>query len=260
MPDQVDDAVPDQEHDAGQTHTSPADSPAVAAPADSPAVAAPRRGWFRRHKMLTGVITTAVAGIAVVGAANIWVRADASAHTFRTADAPAAPVALVLGAGLLPDGTPSQYLRDRLDDAITLFRSGTVRALLVSGDNGTITHDEPTAMMEYLVAHGVPAAQVVRDYAGFDTYDSCLRAKKVFGVTRALVVTQEFHLPRAVFLCRQVGIDADGVADPHPGGVRTEFVLREVPGSVKAAWDAIWQPDPKFLGPFEPALGQAAGG
>jgi len=92
-------------------------------------------------------------------------------------------------------------------------------------------------MMTHLVAQGIPASQVIRDYAGFDTYDSCVRAKIIFGVTRALVVTQEFHLPRAVFLCRQAGIAADGVADPRPGGLRPEFVLREIPGSVKADWD-----------------------
>ncbi len=193
-------------------------------------------------------------GAGVLGASFAWVRIDSSAHLYRTDTAPTAPVALVLGAGLRPDGTPSQYLQDRLDDAATLYRNGTVTALLVSGDNGTTDHDEPTAMRDYLAAHGVPAQQVIRDYAGFDTYDSCVRAKQIFGVTRALVVTQEFHLPRAVFLCRQAGIDAAGVADPHPGGVGLRFTVRELPAAVKASWDAIWRPDPKFLGPQEPDL------
>lgn len=87
-----------------------------------------------------------------------------------------------------------------------------------------------------------------------------MRAKKIFGVTRALVVTQTYHLPRAVFLCRQAGIDATGVADSHPGDpVRAMFRLREIPASVQAAWDAIWQPKPKFLGNTETSLSAAIG-
>lgn len=218
------------------------------------------RAWIRRHRLLAAAIGTVSAVIVVTAAANIWVRADASAHEYSTADAPNAPVALVLGAGLKADGTPSPYLQDRLDDALALYRGGKVTALLVSGDNGTATHDEPTAMMDYLVAHGVPAAQVVRDYAGFDTYDSCVRAKKIFGVTKALVVTQTYHLPRAVFLCRQAGIDATGVADPHPADpVGLVFTVREIPASVEAGWDALWQPSPKFLGNTETSLSAAVG-
>ena len=126
--------------------------------------------------------------------------------------------------------------------------------LLVSGDNGTTSHDEPTAMRDYLVQHGVPSDKVVLDYAGFDTWDSCVRAKKIFGVDRALVVTQQFHLARAVFLCRPAGIDADGVADAHDVGNRVSFALREIPAAVKAGWDAILHPDPRFLGAPEPGV------
>lgn len=94
---------------------------------------------------------------------------------------------------------------------------------------------------------------MARDHAGFDTYDSCVRAKKIFGVTKPLGVTQTYHLPRAVFLCRQAGIDATGVADPHPADpVRMVFTVREIPASVEAAWDAIRQPSPKFLGNTKP--------
>jgi len=245
---------------SAETGTDAADAGAGTADAGESTTKTRRPGRLRRHPVLAVVVAAVITAVLILGAANIWVRAAASSHSYRTADAPSAPVALVLVAGLRVDGSPSQYLQDRLDDAITLYRAGKVRALLVSGDNGSLNHDEPTAMMTYLVAQDIPASQVIRDYAGFDTYDSCVRAKKIFGVTRALVVTQEFHLPRAVFLCRQAGIAADGVADPRPSGVRPEFVLREIPGSVKAAWDAIWQPDPKYLGPAEPALRVAAGG
>jgi vancomycin permeability regulator SanA len=203
----------------------------------------------------------AVFGLAllVVGGSYAWTRMDAAGHEFSVAGAPTTDVAMVLGAGLRPDGTPSEYLRYRLDDAAALYAAGKVKVLLVSGDNRTTGYDEPTAMMSYLVAHGVPAEKVVRDFAGQDTYDSCVRAKQIFGVTRAIVVTLQFHLARAVFLCRQVGIDTDGVADEHPL-VGPGPTIREVPAAVKAAWDAVWQPDPRHLGPAETGVQTALAG
>lgn len=217
----------------------------------------PRRRLLRR--VIVGVAVLATAAVVVVGASYAWVRIDAGDHEFTVAQAPSAEVALVLGAGLRADGTPSEYLRYRLDDAAALFKAGKVKVLLVSGDNRTAEHDEPTAMRNYLVAQGVPVDKVVLDFAGQDTYDSCFRAKEIFGVTRLLVVTQQFHLARAVFLCRQVGIDSDGVADPHPL-VTTSPEIREVPAAVKAAWDAIWQPDPRHLGPREDGVTTALAG
>jgi vancomycin permeability regulator SanA len=214
----------------------------------------------RRPRIVRTVALLGVLGAAVIGASNLWVRVSAAGHEYSVAGAPSAPVALVLGAGLTPAGTPSPALQVRLDDAAALYRLGKVSALLVSGDNGTVTHDEPTAMRDYLVAHGVPAGKVVRDYAGFDTWDSCVRAKKIFGVDRALVVTQQYHLPRAVFLCRRAGIDADGAADPHPDAARLSFTLREIPAAVNAAWDAVFTPAPRFLGAAEPGVRQAVGG
>jgi vancomycin permeability regulator SanA len=255
----------EQQGGQGSDVAAPGDSPDLPTdsasaghpPVDRSAAAVPRRHWLRRHPVVTGATGVVLLAVLVLGLSYAWVRTDSADHLYRTDTAPSAPVALVLGAGLRPDGSPSQYLQDRLDDAATLYRNGRVSALLVSGDNGTTTHDEPTAMRDYLAAHGVPAAQIIRDYAGFDTHDSCVRAKRIFGVDRALVVTQEFHLPRAVFLCRQAGIEAAGVADPHPGGVGLRFTLREIPAAVKAAWDAIWEPDPKFLGPQETDLAAA---
>jgi len=244
MTDPSPDAVPGQPAaESPPRHTEPE------LPATDPAP--PGRSRGRRGRLLL-VAAAAVLGIAVlvVGGSYAWVRIDSSGHRFRVTDAPTADVALVLGAGLRQDGTPSEYLRYRLDDAAALYAAGKAKVLLVSGDNRVADYDEPTAMQDYLVAAGVPRDRIVRDFAGQDTYDSCVRAKEIFGVTRALVVTQEFHLPRAVFLCRQAGIDADGVADEHRI-VTTTPVLREIPAATKAAWDAIWQPDPRHLGPVE---------
>lgn len=216
--------------------------------------AQPRR---TRRRILIIAAAVVVLLATVTAASNIWVRASTSAHRFGLADAPEAPVALVLGAGLRPDGTPSPALRARLDDAAALYQKGTVQVLLVSGDNGTTDHDEPTAMRDYLVTQGVPTSKVVLDYAGFSTWDSCVRAREVFGVGRVLVVTQEFHLPRAVFLCRHAGLDADGAAGEHPDVDLTSFALREIPADVKAAWSAIAHPSPQYLGPHETGVDDA---
>src|SRR5207302_191038 len=131
---------------------------------------------------------------------------------------PAAPVALVLGALVSPDGTPSDFLVARLALAQRLYATGKVKVLLVSGDHSRPDYDEPDTMRTWLVSHGVPARKVVVDYAGFDTYDSCARANRIFGVHRAIVVTQTYHLDRSVSLCRALGIDADGVGDASVRG------------------------------------------
>jgi len=157
-------------------------------------------------------------------------------------DAGPAPVALVLGAGLRPDGSPSTYLRRRLDAAQTLYDRDQVQVILVSGDNSTPYHDEPAAMRDYLVAAGVPESAIVLDDAGLDTHDSCVRAHDVFGVDQAVVLTQSYHLRRALFSCQAAGIDATGVgvssASVHPSQAVT-WRLREIPASYKALWDAL---------------------
>ena len=165
-------------------------------------------------------------------------------------------VALVLGAGLTKDGTVTWFLRDRLDAAITLYREGKVDGLLLSGDNHVSTHDEPGAMRSYALSQDVPAGAITLDYAGFDTYDSCYRARYIFGVRSAEVVTQRYHAPRAVYLCRAVGIDADGLGVRDWGRVPTakliHYQAREVLADVKAMWDAdVSKPSPTYMGRHE---------
>ncbi|MGL5862252.1 MAG: SanA/YdcF family protein, partial [Phycicoccus sp.] len=140
-----------------------------------------------------------------------------------------------------------------------LVEDGRARVALVSGDNRFVDYDEPTAMLDGLVERGVPASAVVRDFAGRDTYDSCVRARRIFGVDRVLVVSQGYHLPRAVAICRAVGLDADGVGDWTAERYRADWVrgtVREVPASVKAALDVLSRRDP-VLGPAEPGVRDA---
>src|SRR5262249_27661370 len=155
----------------------------------------------------------ALATFVTTEASVAWVRAEAADHIFTESTVSPAPVALVLGAQVDPGGTPSPFLAARLEVARRLYAAGQVRAILVSGDHMRWEYDEPEAMRTWLVERGVPAAKVVLDYAGFDTYDSCARAVRIFGVTKAIIVTQTYHLPRAVTLCRRLGMDASGVGD-----------------------------------------------
>jgi vancomycin permeability regulator SanA len=170
------------------------------------------------------------------------------------------PVAIVFGASVYPDGTPSPYLKARLDLAHDLYAAGTVRAVLVTGDNGTRSYDETTAMRRYLIGRGVPETKVVGDYAGFDTYDSCVRAKRIFGVDRAILTSQSYHLPRAVAVCRSVGVDAwgvgDGFAPPKDPTQWAYYSAREWPANLKVVWDLISQREPT-LGRHEPGIEQA---
>lgn len=169
---------------------------------------------------------------------------------------PYSPTGLVLGAGLY-GGRPSPMLASRLDIAAELFHAGKLTAVLVSGDNSRAGYDEPTAMRDYLATRGVPPGRIVLDYAGFDTWDSCLRARHVFGADRVTVITQRFHLPRAVALCRTAGLDAFGVGDdsgqrwPKP---TLAYAAREVTASAKGLADAILNSAPVFPGPRESSL------
>jgi len=122
--------------------------------------------------------------------------------------APFKPIAIVLGAGLRRDGTPTLVLQDRITTAVALYQQRKVMKLLMSGDNSVENYNEPEAMRRFAVQLGVPEHDIVLDYAGFRTYDTCFRAKHIFNVDEAIIVTQSFHLPRALYLCRELGIFA----------------------------------------------------
>jgi vancomycin permeability regulator SanA len=186
-----------------------------------------------------------------------WLRGAADGRLRPAAEVPHTDVAVVFGAGLWA-GEPSPYLAHRLDAAARLYHAGRIEVVLVTGDNSREDYDEPDAMRAYLTRHGVPDARVVSDYAGFDTWDSCVRAKKVFGVDRAVLISQGFHIRRAVALCEAAGVASYGVGvdDRHDltwyyGGVR------EILAAHKAAFDAAVRPDPRFLGPREPGVARA---
>jgi vancomycin permeability regulator SanA len=207
---------------------------------------------------MTRSIAFGVVGAAVLAAIVAWGcdRVVIDSTRAYVSDGSAAvsprPVAIVFGAGIKPDGTPSGMLADRLDGGAELLREGKVAMLLFSGDNGTVEHNELASMFAYATAHGVPRDRIVLDYAGFDTYDSCYRAVHIFGVRRAVLVTQAFHLPRALYLCRGLGMDAVGLAEPDWGrygkNMMVHLELREAAARVRAVIDLHNGRIPEILG------------
>jgi vancomycin permeability regulator SanA len=212
-----------------------------------------------RRVLGAGALALGLAVLAMAGG-SLWVRGVAAGQVYDESTVPAAPVALVLGAQVYPDGTPSAYLAARLDLAKRLLDAGKVRAILLSGDHARWEYDEPGVMAVYLMARGVAPQQIVLDHAGFDTYDSCARARRIFGVRRAIVVTQTFHVGRAVALCRSLGVDATGVGDDSVRwmtGIWQRNQLRERLAVVKAVADVTSGRDPVLLGRHETSVEEA---
>ncbi|MFI5937026.1 vancomycin high temperature exclusion protein [Actinoplanes sp. NPDC051494] len=212
-----------------------------------------------RRLVVAGCLATAGAVLAMA-AGDLFVRHGAEGHVYAVADVPAAPVALVLGSEVYADGSPSPFLAARLEIARQLYADGKVRAILVSGDHREWDYNEPGMMFRWLLAHGVPTERIVLDHAGFDTYDSCARAKEIFGADTLTVVTQSYHIDRAVTICRELGIDANGVGDDtvrtyHNAWYNSE--ARERGAVVKALFDVVSRRDPVFLGPYETGVDQA---
>lgn len=197
-------------------------------------------------------------GFLVISLPRLFVELYARPRMYPATEAPTKRVAIVFGAGLRYDGSPSPVLEDRVATAAGLYFSGKVEKLLMSGDNRFVDYNEPGAMLNYALELGVPRQDIVLDYAGRRTYDTCYRARFIFGVTQALLVTQEFHLPRAVFTCNSLGLPSEGViADRRR--YTGSATLREIPASLVAMWD-VWiakpipvlgDPEPIFANPPE---------
>lgn len=168
-------------------------------------------------------------------------------------EAPMAGVALVPGAALSRPQTLSPIFVERVEMAIRLYESGNVSKILVSGDNSTLEHNEVNPARVYLLAHGIPDQDIFLDHAGFDTYSSLYRARDVFGVTSVIIATQSFHLPRAIFIARKLGMEAYGVRS-DTGPVLAYNYVREIFADEKALFDLIFARMPKYLGDIIPIM------
>ena len=179
----------------------------------------------------------------------------ASNRIYQVDKSPAERVAIIFGAGLRRDGTPTAILSDRVETGARLYLNGKVEKLLMSGDNQYLDYNEPEAMRQYALALGVPDAAIILDYAGRRTYDTCYRAKAIFGVESSLLVTQKFHLPRALFLCNALGLKASGVEANNRNYWNSSLVIwnvREQLATVDAFLDVFVDKPIPVLGKPEP--------
>ncbi len=181
--------------------------------------------------------------VAAFAAASVYVDRRYASRIVPPSEAPAAPVALVFGAGL-SGSEPSPLLAERLDTAVALYRQGKVKRILVSGDNSDRYHDETEAMRRYAVDQGVPPADLLQDDWGLSTYDSCVRAREVFHLDQVLLVTQRFHLPRATFIANSVGLDARGVPADPASRQGSPYALRELVSRPLALGMVLLRPRP----------------
>ncbi len=209
---------------------------------------------FSRRVLLLGVIL-AICAAAALAFANWWVLRASEGHIVeRVKDLRPHDVGLVLGTSpTLRSGSDNPFFVARMDAAAKLFREGKVRHLLVSGDNGQKDYDEPSAMRDALVARGVPADAVTLDYAGFRTLDSVERARIVFGLKEAVIITDDFHLPRSLFLAKAKGLKAVGFRPkPVPWRWSKKTRTREIASRVAAVLDIyLLHTKPRFSGPRE---------
>lgn len=209
------------------------------------------------------ILWTLLLLVIVIGIPRLITAIVSSGRIYTVEESPFARAAIVFGAGLQRDGTPSPVLKDRVSAAVQLYQQGKVEKLLMSGDNRFEDYNEPAAMKSYAVDLGVPENVIVLDYAGRRTYDTCYRAKHIFGLEEALLVTQKFHLPRALFTCRGLGIEARGVSadlrDYHTNSLRF-WNTRELPATLVALWQ-VWVSHPlPVLGDKEPIFADTSNG
>jgi SanA protein len=188
-------------------------------------------------------------------APRLVMQMSAAPRTFTVDEVPQARVAIVFGAGLLRDGSAGPVLSDRVETAVQLYEQGKVDKLLMSGDNRFDNYNEPEAARQYALQRGVPDDDIVLDYAGRRTYDTCYRAKHIFGVEDAILVTQPFHMPRSLFLCNWFGVESTGVEASNRYFLkrsRAYWNFRETFAIFQAAWDVLVTKPIPLLGEPEP--------
>ena len=207
------------------------------------------KGCLRR--VLDVIVAVALAIVAVFAVTNVVtiVGSKGSIVSADEASISSADAIVVLGASVFADGTPSGILQDRLDDGIALYFAGVAPKLIMSGDNGTESYNEVRVMKQYAIAQGVPSEDIFCDHAGFSTYESMYRAKYVFGCQRIVVATQTYHLYRALWSAKSLGMQATGVpSDYHEYQKQLQYDIREVPARTKDFFKALFRVPSTYVG------------
>lgn len=191
-------------------------------------------------------------GLFIVYLINLQVKSYSNGKMYDSVEAVPdnSEIAIILGARVWDDGSLSHALLDRVTTGIELYKTGKVKKLLMSGDNPTAEYDEPTAMKKYAMEQGVPEADIILDFAGRRTYDTCYRAKEIFDVKKAILVSQEFHLSRSIYLCQNIGIDSSGIIANRRQYLGEDYWAFREFFSVFSAWFEM-----NFI-PFEPIKGE----
>lgn len=199
---------------------------------------------------LFGVLLTALLNLFVIGKAEEYILSEEEAATMD------ADCIIVLGAMVYSDDTLSDILRDRVTTAVSLYQAGASDRILMSGDNSRVGYNEGFAMAKYAIAQGVDANNVFEDDAGFSTYETMYRARDVFQAKKVIIVTQDFHMSRAIYLARSLGLEAYGVVTPETEYKSDNYnTIRETAARVKAVITAIFKPEPTYLGEAIPING-----
>lgn len=210
------------------------------------------------RSMLRGAALALLVMAAGIFCVNQRVLALGSGYLIQAEEAPKGDAIIVLGAYVSPEGIVSPMLEERLKVGYELYRQGKAGKIIVSGDHSRADYDEVNAMKQYYLDKNIPSADIFMDHAGFTTYESMYRAKHVFGVNRAVIVSQKFHLPRAIFIARELGLEAYGVeaaTGEYGQSVMLSNHVRETAARCKAFITALIKPEPTFLGEVMPVSG-----
>ncbi len=208
----------------------------------------------RKKTLLLGALSLFATAILSLTLSRVYSAERAKNLIYNSDNVPTYPVAIIFGAWVDANGYPSAVLEDRVKMGANLYKTGKVKALLLTGDNHIKTYNEPEAMHQYALSLGVPDSALVLDYAGFRTYDSCYRVHEIFKVNQAILVTQAFHLDRALLVCNSLGVESVGVAADavRPEGYEKINLMmsevREFPSTAFALIDLISGKKPTFLG------------
>ena len=202
-------------------------------------------------KIIKWILKLILIVIALIVGINLFVKfeGEMSLRSVEQVSGQSYDAIIVLGAGVYGNGEPTKILKDRLDRGIELYKAGAAPKMLMSGDNGKTNYDEVTVMKNYCLKQGVPAEDIFLDHAGFSTYESMYRAKAIFGVKSAVVVTQHYHEGRALYTAKRLGIKAVGVSAVEKSYTGDEArAVREFLAREKAFMQCIVKPKPTFLG------------
>ena len=210
-------------------------------------------------KLVIALLCLALLGVGAVFGVNGYVKHVGGAAILtaeQAAELDGIDCIIVLGCQVKANGVPSDMLRDRLTRGIELYTLGAAPKLLMSGDHGRVEYDEVGTMKQYAVDAGIPSADIFKDHAGFSTYETVYRAKEVFDARRVIIVTQEYHLYRALYIAEKLGLEAYGVAsDYHTYVGQSMREGREILARCKDFAISVWKPEPTFLGDVIPVSG-----